>query len=549
MRRAALAILAPLLLHAQEPPTLAINNARIWTADSARPWAEAAALRGGEIAEVGSNAQIAALRPVRTIDAGGRLVLPGFIDAHVHFASGSLGLFYVDLTGARTIEAIQQRIAAWAAEHPHEPWITGSGWEYNCFPGGRLPTRADLDPVTGDRPAYIRAYDGHTAWVNSKALAVAGITRATKFDGFGEIVRIPESGEPAGALKEGAMSLVSRHVPPVTRERRLEALRRGLRLAATLGLTSLHNASGSREEVALYEQLIGENALTARMLFAMSAGANPDPCPAWAALRQRHQGPLLRVSAVKFMLDGVIESHTAAMLEPYSDNPGTRGKLALEPGAYRKAVASCAALGFQPWTHAIGDAAVRTALDAYEPIRDLAIRPRIEHIEIIHIVDLPRFRQLGVIASMEPIHTYPSTINVWLRAIGQRRLPLSFPWRSLQKAGARLAFSSDWPASIALSPIRGIHNAVNRRTIEGEPAAGWLPEQRVDLETALRAYTSDAAYAARLDHELGSIAPGKRADFVILDRNLFEIPPPDLHRARVAATIFDGRIIHGPEFD
>lgn len=549
MRFAALAILVPLLVSAQEPPTLAITNARIWTADTARPWAEAAALRGGEIAAVGAAAEIAALRPARTIDAGGRLVLPGFIDAHVHFASGSLGLFYVDLTGVCSLEGIQKRIAAWAAEHPDEPWITGSGWEYNCFPGGRLPLREDLDAVTGDRPAYIRAYDGHTAWANSKALAVAGITKDTKYDGFGEIVRKPDTGEPAGALKEGAMGLVSRHVPPVTRQRRLDALRRGLRLAATLGLTSLHNASGSREEVSLYEELIAANALTARLVFALSAGSNPDPCPAWVDLRKRHQGPLLRVSAVKFMLDGVIESHTAAMLEPYSNNPETRGQLALQPEPYRTAVAACAALGFQPWTHAIGDAAVRTALDAYAEIRELNIRPRIEHIEIIHIDDLPRFRRLGVIASMEPIHAYPSTVNVWSQAVGERRLPLSFPWRSLQKAGARLAFSSDWPASIALSPIRGIHNAVNRRTIEGEPAGGWLPEQRVDLETALRAYTIGAAYAARLDHELGSITPGKRADLIIVDRDLFEIPPQDLHRARVAATIFDGRIVHGPEFD
>lgn len=542
------AALAP-LAWGQEPPSLAMINARIWTANAARPWAEAAAMHEGKITAVGDSQAIAALKPLKVIDAGGRFVMPGFIDAHVHFASGSLGLYYVDLTGACTLEAMQQRIAAWAAEHPDEPWITGGGWEYNCFPGGRLPTRADLDAVTGSRPAYLRAYDGHTAWANSKAFEIAGVTRGTKFEGFGEIVREPGTGSPAGALKEGAMSLISRHLPPVTRERRLEALRRGLRLAASLGITSLHNASGSREEVALYEQLMAEGALTARMVFALSAGANPDPCAAWTSLRDRGQGPLLRVSAVKFMLDGVIESHTAAMLEPYSDNPETRGKLALAPEAYRKAVAACAALGFQPWTHAIGDAAVRTALDAYEAVRSLGIRPRIEHIEIIHIDDLPRFRQLGVIASMEPIHAYPSTVHVWSRAVGERRLPLSFPWRSLQKAGARLAFSSDWPASIALSPVRGIHNAVNRRTVEGEPAGGWLPEQRVDLETALRAYTIDAAYAARVEHETGSIEPGKRADLIILDRNLFEIPPQDLHKARVLATIFDGRVIHGPEFD
>lgn len=544
MRILALLFLVLLPALCQPAPTLAVRNAKVWTADPARPWAQAVAIRDGLIVRAGSNEEIDALQPERTIDAGGQLLLPGFIDAHVHFASGSLGLYYVDLTGACTLEAIQKRIAVWAAEHPNEPWITGGGWEYNCFPEHRLPTRADLDAVTGDRPAFLRAYDGHTAWANTRAFEVAGVTGETKFDGFGELVKDPQSGQPAGTLKEGAMSLISRHLPKVTDERRLQALRQGLRLAASLGITSLHNASGTAQEVALYERLLAENALTARMLFALSAGSNPEPCAPWQDLARRHRGPMIRISAVKFMLDGVIESHTAAMLDPYSDDPSTRGSLALESQAYRKAVASCAELGFQPWTHAIGDAAVRAALDAYAPIRDRRIRPRIEHIETVHIEDLPRFKELGVVASMEPIHAYPSTINVWSKAVGERRLPLSFAWRSLQKAGAPLAFSSDWPASIALSPMRGIHNAVNRKTIEGEPAGGWLPEQRVDLETALRAYTIGAAWAAHVEQEVGSIAPGKRADLILLDKDLFAMPPAEIHSARVALTIFDGRVIY-----
>lgn len=544
MRCAVLLLLSALLAASQQPASLVIRNARVWTANPAQPWAEAVAIREGRIVGVGSNGDIDARGATRVIDAGGKLLLPGFIDAHVHFASGSLGLSLVDLTGACTLESIQKRIAVWAAEHPNEPWITGGGWEYNCFPGHRLPTRADLDAVTGDRPAFLRAYDGHTAWANTKAFAIAGITASTRYEGFGELVREPETGLPAGALKEGAMSLISRHLPAITDERRLQALRQGLRLAASLGITSLHNASGTPQEVSLYERLLAENALTARLLFALSAGTNPDPCPQWRELAQRLRGPMIRISAVKFLLDGVIESHTAAMLDPYSDDPSTRGSLALDADAYRNAVAACAALGFQPWTHAIGDAAVRAALDAYAPLRDQHIRPRIEHIETVHIDDLPRFRELGVVASMEPIHAYPSTINVWSKAVGERRLPLSFAWRSLQKAGAPLAFSSDWPASISLSPIRGIHNAVNRQTIEGEPAGGWLPEQRVDLETALRAYTIGAAWAARVEEEVGSITPGKRADLILLDKNLFAIPPAEIHSARVELTVFDGRVIY-----
>ncbi|MCU0976549.1 MAG: amidohydrolase [Steroidobacteraceae bacterium] len=532
---------------AKPPPTLAVTNARVWTADSDRPWAEAVAMRDDVIVAVGTTEEIAALSPARTLDAGGRLVLPGFIDSHVHFAGGSLGLSQVDLTGACSVPEMQSRIAAWAKANPDAPWIQGGGWEYTCFPGGRLPTREELDPVTDSRPAYLRAYDGHSAWANTRALEVAGVDRGTTFTGFGELVKDPGTGEPTGALKEGAMRLVSSHLPATTREERLAAIRQGLRAAAGLGITSLHNASGSVEEVGLYEELIAGDELTARMVFAMSAGRDPDPCAAWQALREKHSGPWLRVPAVKFMVDGVIESHTAAMLEPYSDKPDERGQFALDRETYSKALAGCAALGFQPWTHAIGDAGVRLALDAYDTLDRPDLRPRVEHIEVISIADLPRFRQVGVIASMQPIHAYPSTVAVWSRAVGEARLPRAFPWRSLQSAGARLTFSSDWPASISLSPMRGLHNAVNRRTVEGDPPGGWLPQQRVDLETALRAYTIDAAWAVRLEDERGSLTPGKLADLVVLDRDLFATDPQEIHEAQVVTTIVGGRVVYARE--
>lgn len=524
--------------------TLTIINARVWTADPARPWAEAVALEGDRIVAVGTTAEIAARPAQRVVDAEGRSLLPGFIDSHVHFAGGSLRMTQVDLTGACSIAEMQARIAAWAAANPEAPWITGGGWEYTCFPGGRLPTREELDAVTGGRPAFLSAYDGHTAWANTQALAVAGIGRATTFEGFGELVRDPATGEATGALKEGAMRLVSAHIPPATRAQRLDALRQGLRAAAGLGITSLHNASGSADEVSLYEELLGRDELTARVVFAMSAGRTPDPCAAWTALRDAQTGPWLRVPAVKFVVDGVIESHTAAMLEPYSDKPDERGQFALDRDSFAKALAQCAALGFQPWTHAIGDAGVRLALDAYATLDQPQLRPRIEHIEVIGITDLPRFAALNVVASMQPIHAYPSTVEVWSRAVGAARLPLAFPWRSLQNAGARLTFSSDWPSSISLSPLRGLHNAVNRRTLEGEPADGWLPAQRVDLETALRAYTIDAAWAVRLEDERGSIAVGKLADLVMLDRDLFASAPSALHEAQVLMTVVGGRVVH-----
>lgn len=529
---------------AAQPADLILRGGKIWTANPGRPWAEAIAVRGDRIAAVGSNAEADALRGPATqvIEARGRLVTPGFNDAHIHFLGGALRLAEVDLTGACTLGSMQERILDWAVRNPQAPWITGGGWEYNCFPGGRLPRKEDLDAVVKDRPVFLRAYDGHTSWANSKALALAGVNAQTKFNGFGEIVRDAQTGEPTGCLKEGAGSLVGRLLPAVTREQRLQALERGMRLAASLGITSIQNASGNREEVGLYEELLRSSKLTMRVAFALSSGADGIACTRDADLKARWRGPLLRVDAVKFMLDGVIESHTAAMLDAYSDGFAGKGELAWEEGAYRKAVAACDAAGFQIFTHAIGDRAVRAALDAYEQVK--RGRARIEHIESIQPGDIPRFAKLGVIASMEPIHADPATVEVWSKAVGEKRLPNSFAWRALEKAGAKLAFSSDWPASISVDPIRGLHNAVNRQTTAGKPPGGWLPEQRVSLETALRAYTTGAAYASFEEDIKGSLEPGRLADFVVLSQDLFRIEPARIHETRVETTVFNGRVIY-----
>ncbi len=532
-------------LSGQEAATLAIRGGHIWTGDARKPWAQAVAISGNRVLAVGGNKDIARVITPKTqiLEAGGRFIMPGFEDAHIHFASGSLGLFDVDLTGARTLQEVQQRIAAWARENPDAPWVEGGGWEYYVFPGGRLPTRQDLDAVVSDRPALLRAYDGHTTWVNSKALELAKITKDTRFDGFGELVKDPKTGEPTGCLKERAASLVSRLLPATTRERRLEALERGLQLAASLGITSIQNASGMRRDISLYEEFLKAGKLTLRTDISMSMGSDPDACAKLADLRGKYTGPFLRVAMVKFVIDGVIESHTAAMLAPYADGSNTVGQLAWQPDAYKRAVKACADAGWQVETHAIGDRAVRLALDAYSALpRDA--RPRVEHIETIQPEDLRRFGKQRVIASMMPIHADPETVDVWSRAIGAQRLPNSFAWNSLQRAGARLAFSSDWPASPSLDPIRGIHNAVNRRTITGKPAGGWLPEQRVTLESALRAYTTDAAYAAFEEKDRGQIAPGMLADIVILSQDLFRIAPMDIYKTMVDVTVFDGRVVY-----
>jgi predicted amidohydrolase YtcJ len=541
--------LAAMLLAQQGPATLILQNGRVWTAQHNTPLAEAIAIRGDSIIAVGTTASMKAhLGPkTKVMDLKGRFAMPGFNDAHIHFASGSERLNEVDLTGICTLPAIQKKIGEYAAAHPSAEWIRGGGWEYMCFPGNRLPTKQDLDTVVKDRPVFLSAYDGHTGWANSEALQRAKIGKGYKFEGFGEVVLDPSTGEPTGCLKEGAQSLVRRLLPRRSKAERLAALEAGIKLANSLGITSLQNASGDPDEVELYDELRKQGKLTLRVGIAMSAGqlnTTQDVVDQWAALSKKYTGPLLKVGAVKFVIDGVIESHTAAMLDNYSDGSNTAGRLSWQEDAYKNAVARVDKAGLQIYTHALGDLAVRTALDAYEQARKTNgprdSRHRIEHIEVISERDVPRFAALGVMASMMAIHADPDTVSVWSKAVGEDRLPRAFAWRLLEKAGANLVFSSDWPASITVNPIRGLHNAVNRQTVDARPAGGWIPAQRVSLETALRGYTVMGAYAEFEEERKGILAEGKLADIIVLDRNPFEIPPQELHTLRVVTTVFNG---------
>jgi len=528
-----------------------LRNGKVWTADPARPWADSILIKGNVIAAAGTDKDVAPqAKGAREIDLKGRLTIPGFNDAHLHFLGGSLGLSQIDLNGICTMEAMQKEVASFAVRNPNDKWLNGRGWEYVCIPQGRLPRKEDLDKVVKDRPIFLAAYDGHTAWVNSKALELAGITKDTKFTGFGEIVKDPGTGEPTGALKEGAMGMVRRLVPVPDMAQKLASLEAGLRLAASLGITSAQNANGSIDELELYEELRRQNKLTLRTSLAMSVGPMEPEATLieYANLRQKYSGPLLRAGAIKIGMDGVIESYTAAMLAPYSNNKSTSGKSAWTAQQFAKTVTTADKLGLQIYTHAIGDRAVRMALDGYETARKANgprdARHRIEHIETIHPDDIPRFAALGVLPSMQPIHADPSGIEIWSASIGPERTKTGFAWRSIEKAGGRLVFSSDWPASISVNPIRGIHSAVNRRTITGLPPQGWFPEQRVSVETAFRAYTINSAFAAHEEDKKGAIRPGLLADIVVLSQDLFTIPNMDIHKTAVDLTIFDGRVIH-----
>ena len=541
----------------EAPADLVLTGGRVWTADAAPPWAEAVAVRDHHIIYVGDAAGAARHRGPKTqvVALGGRLVVPGFDDSHIHLMSGALSLERVDLIEDETVGAVQARIRAFAAAHPGSPWVLGRGWLYGSFPGG-LPTREQLDAAVPDRPAYMDCYDGHSGWANSKALAIAGITKDTKDPVGGAIVRDPATGEPTGALKEAATSLVESKVPRPGADERYALLLRALRLLNSQGITSVQDAGYSPAELdadlPLMERALGEGQLTVRITASvqLAPGQVEAPIARAVALARLHRGPLLRFGAVKAFVDGVIEAHTAAMLEPYSDDPsfGT-GKPNWEPAALDAAVTAADQAEMQVYLHAIGDRGVRMALDAHEAALRANRRPdrrgRIEHIETISPADYPRFKALGVIASMQPLHANPDQNNadVWIRNIGPERASRGFSWRNIEKAGGRLVFGSDWPV-VTSDVMRGLYCAVARKTKDGTPPGGWRPELAVSLESALRHYTIDGAYASFEEAEKGSIAAGKRADLIVLSQDLFRQPAEAILETRVLLTLMDGRVVY-----
>ena len=553
-------VIAGLIVGAQRDDTsgrvdLIVYNAKVFPADGTAPFEGAVAVRGNQVLRVGTTREVRRLRRSQTeeIDAKGGTLLPGFNDAHLHFVSGGLGMERVNLLDATTLPAIEEAIAAFAKAHPDRPWVLGRGWYYQPFPGG-LPTRELLDRLVPDRPAMMTAYDGHTSWVNSKALALAGITKKTPDPVNGIVVKDPKTGEPTGVLKEAAQDLVRRHLPEVTRDDRRRALRAAIAEAHRLGITSVQNASGSADEFELYDELRKARELKVRVYSAISIGAELDETrlAELEALRAKYpDDPLFKTGAVKLMGDGVIEAHTAAMLAPYANRPETAGTPNITDEALRRAVAMLDARGWQVMIHAIGDGAIRQALDAFEaaaqvnPAPARGRRHRIEHIETTDPADLPRFGTLGVIASMQPFHANPSPnqIDVWAANIGPDRASRGWAYASISKAGGRLAFGSDWPV-VSLDPRLGLNMAVNRTTPDGTPPGGWYPQERITLARALEAYTSGAAYASFDEQRKGRIAPGMLADLVVLSHDVFELPAGQLLDAVVTHTIFDGKVVY-----
>jgi hypothetical protein len=533
---------------------LIVINGKVYAADGGADLAEAVAVRGNKVIRVGSNREIQRLKRAQTvvIDAKGGAVVPGFNDAHAHLINGGLSLDQISLSDAATIDEIKDTIRVWSEAHPERAWITGRGWYYQPF-GGAMPTRQMLDALVPDRPAYLVAYDGHTGWANTRALQLAGITRHTRPPANGVIVR-DSRGEPTGALKEAAMALMTAAAPQPTEEDRLAAIRAAIDESHRYGITSVQDAGGAAGDLELFDRLRKRRELTLRIYQALRADATLSAAGLDEIEKVRERfadDPLLKTGAIKLIADGVIESHTAAMLEPYANRSASKGDARFTPEQLNRAVTMLDQRGWQVMTHAIGDAAVRMTLDAYQaaakanPAPERGRRHRIEHIETIDPADVPRFGKLGVIASFQPVHATPSPTpgDVWSVNIGDARAARGWMWNSITRAGGRLAFGSDWPV-MTLNPLEGLRVAATRTTQKGLPEGGWIPSERLALRRAIDAYTRDAAWASFDEQRKGALTRDMLADIVVLTDDIFSGPASRLTTTEVAVTIADGKVVY-----
>jgi len=541
--------------HANEralSPTLIVFNARVHTMDSGKPTAEAVAVYDQRVVAVGSNKEIKEMAGAgtRVIDAQGQLVLPGFNDSHVHFLSGGFQLSSVDLRDADTPQEFAERIRRFAEKLPAGRWITGGDWDHerwtNVNGSAPLPTKELIDRFTPNNPVFVSRLDGHMALANSVALKLAGVTRDTPDPAGGLIVRDTKKGEPTGVLKDAAMGFVWKVVPDSSFEEKLAAARAATEHAARLGVTSVQDVSAGND-VGVYQTLLERGELKTR-IYAVS------PLPAWEGLartgvRAHFGNHMLRIGGLKGFSDGSLGSTTAFFYEPYKDAPNTSGLAGDEmfpEGAMLTRVREADRARLQIMIHAIGDRANDLILSIFEQVtrengeRDR--RFRIEHAQHLRREDISRFSRTKVIASMQPYHAIDD--GRWAeKRIGKERARTTYAFRSLLDAGATLAFGTDWTVA-PLDPVLSIYAAVTRRTLDGKNPQGWVPEQKISVEEAVRAYTVGSAYAEFQDGVKGSITPGKLADLVMLSRDIYKIDPKEIENVKVVLTIVDGRIVH-----
>lgn len=528
-------------------PDIVIINARVRTMDAGNPTAQALAITGNRIMGLGSTAEVKPLAGPRTriIDAGGKLILPGFNDSHVHFLTGGFSLANVDLREAKSPEQMAERLRDYARKTPKGRWILGGDWDHEKWPRSPLPTRSMIDAATPEHPVFVNRLDGHMALANSLALKLAGVTKETQDPPGGLIVR-DSTGEPTGVLKDAAESLVERVIPEKTFEEKHVAARAATDYAARMGVTSLTDMSAG-EDVGLYQYMLERGELKTRIYATRSIVS-------WevlgkAGVRAAFGPDMLRIGGLKGFSDGSLGSTTAFFFEPYNDAPGTRGLLfeqMLPEGIMLKRVQAADRVGLQVMIHAIGDEANFRILEIYrqtaEQNGERDRRFRIEHAQHLRASEIPRFGRQKIIASMQPYHCADD--GRWCeKRIGAERAKSTYAFRSLLDTGAVLAFGSDWTVA-PLNPFEGIKAAVTRQTLDGKHPTGWIPEQKISLDEAVRAYTIGSAYAEFAEKSKGSLAPGKLADLVLIDQDIYSIEPSNIDQARVLLTVVDGRIVY-----
>lgn len=531
-----------------------LRGGAVYTVDAVRSWAEAVAIRKESIVYVGPDRGVAAYVGPRTrvVDLSGRMVLPAFQDSHIHPISGGISHLQCALYDVNTKEQYLDLVARYAAAQKERPWILGDGWSLAAFAPSGIPDRRLLDSVVSDRPVYLESSDGHSAWVNSKALQIAGITKTTPDPPGGRIDRDPATGEAVGSLQDSAMDLVNKKAPPYTSAERLEGLRWALKHLNGFGITSFQDASVDNDALDAYRALDDKGELTARVVASLwwERSKGEEQIAGFLDARRKYTKGRLRATTVKIMQDGVFEVQTAAMLHDYKGKPGVRGLTMVEPEALKRDVTRLDKEGFQVHFHAIGDAAIRECLDAIEAARRANgprdARHHIAHIEVFDPADIPRFRALGVIANFQPLWAFADDymVKLTLPYLEPDQARYIYPIASLEKSGAVVAFGSDWSVSSA-NPLEEIEVAVTRMGPLGETKEPFLPDERIDLPEALAAFTINAAYVNFQEDKTGSIEVGKLADLIVVDHNLFTIEPTTISDAKVLLTLLGGKPVYG----
>jgi predicted amidohydrolase YtcJ len=537
------------------------KNGAICSMDSARRWFQALAVYKGKIAVLTSDSRIAAeIGPsTKVIDLNGRMILPGFHDTHVHLAEGGVELGQLSLEGCANLADAMKRLKDYSERNPDLKWILGGNWSLTLFPNAN-PKKETLDEIVKDRPVFLISNDGHSAWANSKAIQLSGVTAKTADPPLGRIERDAMTGEPSGAFREAAIDLIRRKSPRVSEAQMLEGTKNAIKYAHSFGITHVTEANAGEDILKAYKTLVDKGALNLKVRAAVETDPQGNEKQVNRALwlRKKYEGGRLRVGEAKFFADGVVETHTASLLTPYLDKKEETGISNWTDEKFAKLATAFEKAGFQIHIHAIGDRAVRQALNSIEAARkvhgDLDLRPHIAHLQLIDKADIPRFRQLGVTATFQALWAYRDVFvkDLTVPVLGEERTNSMYPINSLLRHGTVLSAGSDWTVS-SLNPLDAIEVAVTRKGLADKPEDNKDEplnlDERVNLMDFLAAYTIGGAYSDHSDKVSGSLEPGKAADLIVLDKNLFEVPNTDIHKVKVMQTMLDGVFVYDREME